>query len=78
MKGVLNLFAGFRENKMQLPKGVETAAFPPDKPLAGTSFYHDIHHIFVSLIEEMDGKQPAKASSAFRADLLLTAFRSDI
>jgi AcrR family transcriptional regulator len=78
IKGIISLFIGFREKKAQLLKGVEDSASsnrtisPMPSPL-----YQELHSFLVELFEEMNKTEQNQPTSVFRADMLLTALRSD-
>jgi AcrR family transcriptional regulator len=77
-KGVLGLFIRFRENKAQLLKGVEeSTSTNRGNPLTRGPVYNELHQIFVDLFEEMTENEVSSTNSVFRADMLLTALRSD-
>ncbi|WP_138493842.1 TetR/AcrR family transcriptional regulator [Paenibacillus pinistramenti] len=78
LKGVLNLFIQFRENKNQLLKGVEdSAGSVKSKPFIHDPLYLRLHEIYVRLFEEQSVKADSAASSVFKADMLLSLFKGD-
>ncbi|MFD1673887.1 TetR/AcrR family transcriptional regulator [Alicyclobacillus fodiniaquatilis] len=71
LKGVISLFMGFREKKLQLLTGVEEGA------LAGSHFRFNLHEIVVQLLNEMKTDEHTEPNTVFKADMLLMALRSD-
>ncbi len=77
LRGILNLFIRFRESKAQLLKGVEEfEQRSGSKPYARNPLYHELHHHFVTLFDEM-AHGISQPNSTFKADLLLAALKSD-
>lgn len=78
IRGIISLFISFREKKAQLLKGVEESLSanrtksPMQSPL-----YHELHHLLVTLFDEMNKNEQNQANSVFRADMLLMALKSD-
>ncbi len=78
LKGILNLFIRFREKKAQLLTGVEeSSSTNPLKPRMRSPLYDELHQLLVELFEEMNAIEQTHFNSVFRADILLTALRSD-
>ncbi|MFD3445734.1 TetR/AcrR family transcriptional regulator [Microbacteriaceae bacterium 4G12] len=76
LRGILSIFIRFRESKAQLLKGVEDfESANRSKNRTQSPLYKELHQIFVDLFDEMieEGNQ----NSSFKADILLTALRSD-
>lgn len=71
LKGVLSLFMRFREKKLQLLTGVEEGT------LAGSHFQFNLREIIVQLLNEMKTDGNTESNTVFKADMLLTALRSD-
>lgn len=71
LKGVLALFMGFRNKKLQLLAGVEEGA------LTGSQLSFNLHEIIVQLLNEMKTDQHGEANTVFKADMLLIALRSE-
>lgn len=71
LKGVLRLFMGFREKKLQLLTGVEGGS------LAGSHFQFNLHEIIVQLLDEMGTDEQPQPDTVFKADMLLMALRTD-
>ena len=71
LKGVLSLFMGFREKKLELLTGVEEGA------LRASDFQFNLHEIVVQLIKEMQTDNHAEPNPVFKADMLLQAMRSE-
>lgn len=80
LRGVISLFIGYREKKLQLLTGVEegvsTSGSLAKKQRPGR-LHDELHEIFVSLLDEMNGDNAVHASSVFKADLLISALKSD-
>lgn len=76
LKGVLSLYIRFRENKAQLLKGVE-GANNQKKSISRTPLYDELHEVFLNLFEEMPASKGTEPKPSFKADMLLTALRSD-
>lgn len=74
--GILSLYIRFRENKAQLLKGVE-GTNNQKKTIMRTPLYDELHQVFVNLFKEMQGTSAEESDPSFKADMLLTAIRSD-
>jgi AcrR family transcriptional regulator len=78
LRGILNLFIGFRESKAQLLKGVEGFE-STNRPNSSTQspLYNELHQHLVQLFDEMATSEKHQLNSVFRADMLLAALRSE-
>lgn len=78
LKGILSIFIRHREKKLQLLAGVEEVASPNPRSFRGQNSFNDqLHEIVVTLFEEMNVAGQNQPNSVFRADMLLTALKSD-
>ncbi len=78
LKGILNLFIRFRERKAQLITGVEESSSTNSlKSRMRSPLYDELHQLLVELFDEMNATERTNFNSVFRADILLTALRSD-
>ncbi|HET7615444.1 MAG TPA: helix-turn-helix domain-containing protein [Bacillales bacterium] len=78
LKGVLGLFIRFRENKAQLLKGVEDPGGNNQaKSVMRSPLYHELHELFRKLFAEISDAGMPEANPVFKADMLLSALRSD-
>ncbi|TGE33168.1 TetR/AcrR family transcriptional regulator [Desulfosporosinus sp. Sb-LF] len=78
LKGILNLFIRFREKKAQLLTGVEeSSSTNPLRYRMRSPLYDELHQLLVELFDEMNATEQTHFNSVFRADILLTALRSD-
>lgn len=81
LRGLLGLFIRFREKKTLLLSGLEESpAAPRTGSRTQSPLYQQLHELLVGLFEEMaaaDGGGANRASSVFRADMLLVALSSE-
>ncbi|MDA8442379.1 MAG: TetR/AcrR family transcriptional regulator, partial [Peptococcaceae bacterium] len=68
----------FRERKAQLITGVEESSLTNSlKSRMRSPLYDELHQLLVELFDEMNATERTNFNSVFRADILLTALRSD-
>lgn len=80
LKGILSVFVDFREKKAQLLAGVEdstSSSMKRHNERARGLLYHQLHEIIAELFDEMTPIDETRRTSVFKADMLLTALRSD-
>ncbi|WEG14727.1 TetR/AcrR family transcriptional regulator [Pullulanibacillus sp. KACC 23026] len=78
LKSILQYYIKFRESKAQLLKGVEDFERSNRTQSNGQSpLYNELHQILVSVFDEMKDSELNSPNSAFRADMLLAALKSD-